>query len=594
MIITQESVTDFVVGHGGADAASKPIVAAGYVKKAYKGVRVRAATANTLTIYVGPRGVSTSTGYPLPAGEELAIPIEDPSKVYIVATPGSNCQQTVALAGQISGDTFTLTFDGATTTPIAVNANGATVQAALVALSTIGAGNVTVADTAGGPPYTVTFTGALAKQDVDTMTGTGSGVNEKQNVTITDSVAGDKVVLTFGGDSTPELAYDAAPSVVQAALLALPSLGPGTVAVTAGTTGWDVEFTGSEAKTDVGPITGVCGKNEKQTIVITDGAANDKLVLTYSGQSTGELDYDATSADVATALKALNNIGDSDVVVTDGDPAGWVVEFTGALANTDVPAITGGCGKNEKQTIVVTNGAANDKLVLTYSGQSTAELAYDATPADVAVALKALSNIGDSDVSVTAGDPDGWVVEFTGALAKTDVPVITGVCGKNEKQTITLDSGVSDGTFTLTFGTQTTGNLAYDISAADMQIALRALSSINGANVSVAAGAPGWVVEFLGTLAKTDVEAITGDGTNLVGDVKDVTVVESVKGNSATVSVTETVKGNGATVTVTESVKGNLATVTVTESQKGDATCSVTVAKVADITAASQYSWIAV
>ena len=54
--------------------------------------------------------------------------------------------------------------------------------------------------------------------------------------------------------------------------------------------------------------------------------------------------------------------------------------------------------------------------------------------------------------------------------------MITGVCGKNEKQTVTLDSGVSDGTFTLTFGTQTTGNLAHDISAADMQIALRLLS----------------------------------------------------------------------------------------------------------------------
>ena len=30
--------------------------------------------------------------------------------------------------------------------------------------------------------------------------GTGSGVNEKQNITITDTVAGDKVVLTFGGE----------------------------------------------------------------------------------------------------------------------------------------------------------------------------------------------------------------------------------------------------------------------------------------------------------------------------------------------------------------------------------------------------------
>ena len=143
---------------------------------------------------------------------------------------------------------------------------------------------------------------------------------------------------------------------------------------------------------------------------------------------------------------------------------------------------------------------------------------------------------------------------------------ISGVCGKNEKQTITLDAGVSDGTFTLAFGGQTTGDLAYGISAADLQIALRALTSINGPNVSVTAGTPGWVVEFIGTLARADVAAITGDGANLVGDVKDVTVVETIKGNGATVTVTET--------------------------QKGDESCAVTVAKVADITLGSQYSWL--
>ena len=43
------------------------------------------------------------------------------------------------------------------------------------------------------------------------MTGASSGVNEKQNVTITDSVAGDKVILTFGGDSTDPIAYDSPP-----------------------------------------------------------------------------------------------------------------------------------------------------------------------------------------------------------------------------------------------------------------------------------------------------------------------------------------------------------------------------------------------
>jgi hypothetical protein len=140
-----------------------------------------------------------------------------------------------------------------------------------------------------------------------------------------------------------------------------------------------------------------------------------------------------------------------------------------------------------------------------------------------------------------------------------------------------------------------------------MQTALRALSSINGANVAVADGDPsGWVVEFIGTLAHTDASAITGDGTNLVGDVKTVTVLETVKGNTATVNVTEavaghlatvniteTVKGNLATVNVTETVQGHLATVSVTMTQQGDAGFTVTVTKVANASDGSNYSWIA-
>ena len=194
----QESLnSDFVVGSRWSGAASKAIVAAGYANKAYKGVRVRAATANTVVIYVGPQGVSVSTGYPLPAGEEVAIPIEDPSKVNVVATPAANSQQTVTLAGQIAGDTFTLTLNGATTAPIAVNANAAAVQAALQMLNTIGNGNCSVTDTGGAPPYTVTFTGALAKVDVNLMTARDRRQREAERHD-SDAFAGDKVILTFG------------------------------------------------------------------------------------------------------------------------------------------------------------------------------------------------------------------------------------------------------------------------------------------------------------------------------------------------------------------------------------------------------------
>ena len=508
MDIQQESLQEFVVGHGGADAQSRPLVAATRAPKAYKGVRVRAATANTIVIYVGPEGVTKDSGYPLPAGEELEVKIENPSKIHVVAEPAGNSQQIVTIAGDIAGETFTLTLEGHTTGPIAVDAAAGTVEDALEVLPNIGAGNVSVSGDAGGP-FTVEFTGDLAKTDLPLLVGSDGGINEKQ------------------------------------------------------------------------------------TVAIVGAAAGDKLVLTYSGQSTGELAYDATSAQIAAALKGLNNIGDSDVAVVDGDPDGWVVTFQGALQKTDVPAISGVCGKNEKQTVVVTGGAADDRLVLTYDGQSTGELAYDSTSAQIAAALKGLNNIGDNDVAVTDGDPAGWVVEFTGALAKTDVPAITGVCGKNEKQTISRDEGVTGGTFTLTAAAETTGNIAFDATGADIQAALVLLSTIGVGQVSVTGPAGGpWVVEFTGTLAHTDVLALTGDGTNLVGDVKTVTIEETIKGNSATVDVVEIVRGNLAAVDVTETVKGNLATVNVTETQKGDAGFTVTVTK-KDVSVGSKFSWIA-
>jgi hypothetical protein len=431
--------------------------------------------------------------------------------------------------------------------------------------------------------------------------------NSQQHVVLAGTIAGESFTLSLNDVPTAPISTGAAAADVKTAVEGV--VGAGNVDVSGDPGGpYTVEFKGALAKTDVALMDSTDGGiNARQTVAVTGGTAGDNVVLSYDGQSTAELAYNTSSADLQTALRALSSINGANVAVTDGDPAGWVVEFIGNLAKADVSAISGVCGKNEKQTVVVTGGAAGDKLVLTYNGQSTAELAYDIASADLQTALRALSSVNGANVAVTDGDPAGWVVEFIGTLAKSNVPAITGVGGKNEKQTITLDPGVSDGTFTLTYDGQTTPDLAYNISAADMQTALWALSSINGANVAVTDGDPsGWVVEFIGILAHTDASAITGDGTNLVGDVKTVTVLETVKGNTATVNVTETVQGHLATVNITETVKGNLATVNVTETvlghlatvsvtmtQQGDAGFTVAVTKVTDASAGSNYSWIA-
>lgn len=69
---------------------------------------------------------------------------------------------------------FTLTFSGQTTASIAAAATAAQVQSALEALSNIGAGNVSVSGSAGGP-YTVNFIGALLDTNVAQMTATPTG-----------------------------------------------------------------------------------------------------------------------------------------------------------------------------------------------------------------------------------------------------------------------------------------------------------------------------------------------------------------------------------------------------------------------------------
>jgi trimeric autotransporter adhesin len=78
--------------------------------------------------------------------------------------------QLVALENRPTGGTFTLTFGANTTTAIAYNASAATVQSALVALASIGAGGVTVLGGDGGP-YRVKWTTNATKA---MMTATSS------------------------------------------------------------------------------------------------------------------------------------------------------------------------------------------------------------------------------------------------------------------------------------------------------------------------------------------------------------------------------------------------------------------------------------
>lgn len=92
------------------------------------------------------------------------------SDVIQIAATTTNEVQTLTTTGTPTAGTFRLGFRGALSGTIPFNATSAQVQSALIAMPTIGTGNVTCG---GGPlptGVTITFTGVLAGQNIESLT----------------------------------------------------------------------------------------------------------------------------------------------------------------------------------------------------------------------------------------------------------------------------------------------------------------------------------------------------------------------------------------------------------------------------------------
>ncbi len=116
----------------------------------------------------------------------------------------------------VTDDPFTVSFRGVSTADLADDAAAATVQTALQGLSTIGAGNATVAGSAGGP-YTVTFAGALAATAVDQLEATGATVQTTAEGEAANGITG---LINQPGVQTGELDVTDADSLLDAIALA--------------------------------------------------------------------------------------------------------------------------------------------------------------------------------------------------------------------------------------------------------------------------------------------------------------------------------------------------------------------------------------
>ncbi|MEV6165691.1 hypothetical protein AB0L71_28025 [Streptomyces sp. NPDC052052] len=112
---------------------------------------------------------------------------------------------------------------------------------------------------------------------------------------------------------------------------------------------------------------------------------------------------------------------------------------------------------NEVQTATITGAPTGGTFTLTFSGQTTAAIAYNATAAVVQSALEALSNVNPGDIKVTGNAGGPYTLAFGGQYLGDNVAAITasgtGLTGGTTPG-VTIATTTGGGTATASDGTQ--------------------------------------------------------------------------------------------------------------------------------------------
>jgi DNA-binding beta-propeller fold protein YncE len=291
----------------------------------------------------------------------------------------------------------------------------------------------------------------------------------------------------------------------------------------------------------------VGGLNEQQRVTVS--ATGGSLTLTFAGQTTAPIAFNASGLAVRTALLGLSNVETGEVDVS-GGAGTWTVEFTGALSGTDHaemsadPAgLTGGASSVDVETLVDGVGGndtgfeiCTDAALCKRGAATGGNVGDNLRNGSVSDAAGAAVNQATGDVfvrdrdnrRVNQYDADGNFIRSWG------FDVVRGV---DEQQTLTINA--TAGQFRLSFGSQTTGDLAFNATAATVRNALNGLSSVTagGASVSVTGGPGGTAPYTITFLSDSDVaELVAVDGTT------------PLSGGAASATVTTVQNGSGGGV----------------------------------------------
>lgn len=139
--------------------------------------------------------------------------------------------------------------------------------------------------------------------------------------------------------------------------------------------------------TPVWHLDGSSGLDEVQTVTITGSPTGGTFTLTYSGQTTAAIAYNASAATVKNALVALSNLKAEDITVTGNAGGPYTVTFNGGLVDgVNVPQMTAASsltgGSSPDVTVATTTGGGG---AITVNGVSIAAQTYPDAAAGSAI-----------------------------------------------------------------------------------------------------------------------------------------------------------------------------------------------------------------
>ncbi|MBN1974913.1 MAG: flagellar filament capping protein FliD [Sedimentisphaerales bacterium] len=333
--------------------------------------------------------------------------------------------------------------------------------------------------------------------------------------------------------------------------------------------------------------------NNAYHLVLNGNDAGADYRISVNSSNTQVLEADSEFTENGDDVTLSTNIIDLDQFGEQSLEGGEVIEITGTDHNGNAIAqVNLSVTRNTKLSHLIDeindafDGIAkatleNGKIVLTdkASGESSLsiDIAYNANGSGATLLLPSMAVKTDGG-STTASLANFTVSDFTqtqsaqNSMIKVDgFPSCSAV---SEVQTLSRFKDPTSGTYTLTYEGQTTADIAYNASPAEIQAALEALTTINPGDVTVGGSENGLndgdlTITFNNTLG--DVSMISANGSNLSPGSYPITIAETAKGvpayinrssntiddviHGVTLNLQDTTDESGETITLTRNVE---------------------------------------